>query len=57
MKTLILYLVRWQLSSPVLALVVWLMMGWPLWMGVVVANLVGGLMFFYVDKKILCEVK
>jgi DNA-directed RNA polymerase subunit RPC12/RpoP len=50
LKRFILYLCRWQLSTPIL---------WPVvnWLGagvasVVVANLIGGAIFFWVDKFI-----
>jgi len=43
-----LYLLRWQLSSPLLAVVtLWLGSGWG---PAVVANLIGGLLFFWVDR-------
>lgn len=51
-RTYILYLARWQLSTPILALaLIWLS---PLskWTAVVLANLVGGLIFFWVDRFI-----
>jgi len=55
MNKLGLYLIRWQLSSPIL----WIAMMWlsdlPVWAAVVVANIIGGLMFYYVDKRILCN--
>lgn len=48
----VLYLLRWQLSTPVLAVVL-------IWLGdvntilaTVLANLIGGLIFFWVDKFI-----
>lgn len=48
---LAIYLLRWQLSSPVLWAVVW-------WLGAsfgaaVVANLIGGLVFYRVDSWIM----
>ena len=45
-----LYLFRWQLSTPILAVVLYLV-GAGFW-GVVVANLVGGSIFYGVDKHI-----
>ncbi len=50
MKRFLLYLVRWQLSTPILWLVV-KNMGAGLW-ATVVANLIGGAIFFWVDKFI-----
>lgn len=43
------YLVRWQLSTPILAVVVGVVAGWP---GAVLANLIGGLLFFWADRWI-----
>lgn len=65
MKRFLLYAIRWQLSSPILALC-WY---WLECLGVaratIVANLIGGCVFFWVDKWIFrkkektfkCEVK
>ncbi|HUW35503.1 MAG TPA: hypothetical protein VM223_28165 [Planctomycetota bacterium] len=48
----LLYLVRWQLSTPILALCVitFATLG-PTW-AAVLANLIGGLIFFWVDRWI-----
>ncbi len=57
-KRLLLYLGRWQLSSLILSPSIALFTGQPIW-GTVqtwaasgIANLVGGLIFFWVDKFI-----
>lgn len=50
MKRFFLYLVRWQLSTPILWLVV-KNMGAGIW-ATVLANLIGGVIFFWVDKFI-----
>ena len=50
MKKFILYLIRWQLSTPILWFVV-KEMGTSLW-ATVVANLIGGAIFFWVDRFI-----
>jgi len=50
MKRFILYLIRWQLSTPILWLVV-RKMGASL-TATVIANLIGGAIFFWVDKFI-----
>lgn len=55
MKPFWLYLVRWQLSSPVLAVVLYVLADFPLIWAVVVSNLIGGMMFYYVDRWILCR--
>lgn len=51
-KRYFLYLCRWQLSTPILAIVlVWLSSS-NQWVATVVANLIGGLIFFWVDRFI-----
>jgi len=44
------YLFRWQLSSPILAGVIWLIPD-PIW-GTIVANGIGGCIFYWVDRWI-----
>lgn len=50
MKKFILYLIRWQLSTPILWLVV-RQMGTSL-TATIIANLIGGMIFFWVDRFI-----
>ena len=50
MRRFILYLVRWQLSTPILWLVL-RKMGTGIW-ATVIANLIGGAIFFWVDRFI-----
>jgi hypothetical protein len=50
-KQYLLYLIRWQLSSPILAFCLMYLHFGVTW-NTVVANLVGGLIFFWVDKFI-----
>ena len=52
MKKFVLYLVRWQLSSPILAVCMVWMGGWNVAVATIVANLIGGCIFFWVDKWI-----
>ena len=51
-KKYLLYLVRWQLSTPILALVLWLLADTNAVVASIVANLIGGLVFFWVDRRI-----
>ncbi len=51
----VVYLFRWQLSTPLLAFVLYFVGNTVF--GVVAANLFGGLVFFWIDKKILEEKK
>lgn len=52
MMRFVAYLIRWQLSTPVLALCMWLMGGLDIILATVIANLIGGCIFYFVDKKI-----
>lgn len=49
---LLLYILRWQLSTPVLALFVWLLQDYGSVVSSIVANFVGSLIFYCVDKRI-----
>lgn len=57
MKKFFLYLIRWQLSSPILAVCLMWMGGWNVAIATIVANLVGGCIFFWVDKWIFGDKK
>lgn len=52
MKKFVLYIIRWQASTPILALCMWLMGGWNVFVATIVANIIGGCIFYFVDKKI-----
>jgi hypothetical protein len=53
MKRLGLYLIRWQLSTPILAIVVWALIDDIGSLGsTIIANLIGGLIFYNVDRYI-----
>jgi hypothetical protein len=59
MKRYLLYLLRWQLSTPILAPIIAFFKHSPSifgtaedWIGSSVANLIGGLIFFWVDRFI-----
>lgn len=51
MKTYMLYLLRWQLSSPILAIVLYLL-NINVIAETIIANLIGGIIFYWIDKKI-----
>jgi hypothetical protein len=51
-KKYLLYLGRWQLSTPILAIVLFWLNDWNITLATIVANLIGGLIFFWVDKYI-----
>lgn len=57
MKKFFLYLVRWQLSSPILAVCMVWMGGWNVALATIVANLIGGCIFFWVDRWIFGDKK
>jgi len=50
-KKYLLYLLRWQLSTPVLSIVLYIL-NFNVLLETIIANLIGGLIFFWVDKKI-----
>lgn len=51
-KKYIFYLIRWQLSTPILAIVLVVLADMNEWIATVIANLIGGLIFFWVDRFI-----
>lgn len=51
-KKYLAYLVRWQFSTPILSLVLIWLATMNKWIAVIVANLIGGLIFFWIDKWI-----
>lgn len=53
----LLYLLRWQFSTPILAVCIALFASLGSLWATVIANLVGGLIFFWVDKLIFKEKK
>jgi hypothetical protein len=57
-KQYLLYLFRWQLSTPILAIVLsFFNTQETQWIPSIVANLIGGLIFFWVDKWIFKDKK
>lgn len=52
LKKYSLYLLRWQLSTPILAIVIFYLSDFPITIATVVANFIGGLLFFWVDRFI-----
>lgn len=52
LKKYFLYLVRWQLSTPILAIVLKLLSNMSTLTATIIANLIGGLIFFWIDKII-----
>ena len=51
-KKYLLYLIRWQLSTPILAIVLIVLAGMSTILATVIANLIGGLIFFWIDRFI-----
>jgi len=54
-KKYLMYLLRWQLSTPILAIVLVLLANMNEWIATIIANLLGGLIFFWVDKIIFSK--
>ena len=52
MKEYMLYLLRWQLSTPILAICLVSLHMFNTTISTMIANLVGGCVFFFVDKRI-----
>lgn len=51
MKKYILYLLRWQISSPILALCLYYL-DFGIVLNTIIANLIGGIIFFNIDRLI-----
>jgi len=51
-KKYLLYLIRWQLSTPILAVVLIMLAKMNTILATIIANLIGGLIFFWVDRFI-----
>ena len=48
----LLYLIRWQLSTPILAITMVLLVNFNTWVSTILANLIGGCIFFFIDRLI-----
>lgn len=48
----ILYLIRWQLSTPILAIAMFAFSAFGTWWATALANFIGGCVFFFVDRLI-----
>lgn len=56
MKQYLLYLLRWQLSTPILMIILKIL-DTNIIIKTITANLIGGMIFYWVDKKILVRGK
>lgn len=56
-KRYILYLIRWQLSTPLLAVVLIWLSGLNVTVATIISNLIGGLIFFWIDRWIFKDKK
>lgn len=52
----LLYLLRWQLSTPILMIILKIL-DTNIIIKTIIANLIGGMIFYWVDKKILVRGK
>lgn len=52
MLRLFTYLIRWQLSTPILAVVTYYLIDYGAIISAIIANLIGGLIFYKIDKRI-----
>jgi hypothetical protein len=58
MRKLVKYMVRWQLSTPILAVIPFILYQYNItnfWLSAFVANLIGSLLFFKVDEIIFSK--
>lgn len=55
-KKYLLYLIRWQLSTPILAIVISCLSNMNTLIATIIANFIGGLIFFWVDQYIFKKV-
>ncbi len=55
-KRYVLYLIRWQLSTPILAVVLAWLVGFNEWVAAAIANVIGANIFFWVDRYIFTAV-
>ena len=46
------YIIRWQLSTPILAIVLIWLSHYNQWIATIVANFIGALIFFWLDRLI-----
>lgn len=51
-KKYLLYLIRWQLSTPIIAVVLSVLSKMNPWVATIIANFIGGLLFFWIDRTI-----
>jgi len=49
-KTVLLYFIRWQASTPLAYLCLWLLSDIPLLYAVIISNIIGASIFIFVDK-------
>lgn len=54
-KQFLLYLLRWQLSTPILAITLHFLINLGELWATIIANLIGGIIFYWVDKKIFSK--
>lgn len=55
MKKFLLYLFRWQMSTPILFFVIYFLNTFPTIAQTIIANIIGGAIFFWVDKWIFSK--
>ena len=57
LKKYLFYLIRWRLSTPILAVCISLFDHFGNLTSTIIANLIGGIVFFWIDKLIFKEKK
>lgn len=56
-RKFVIYAFRWQLSTPVYAIIIWLLSGCNPVVQTVIANAIGACIFYWIDKTIFSKVK
>lgn len=54
MKKFLIYLIRWQMSTPIIALCM-SKLNFSVGINTAIANLFGGIIFYFIDKRIFKE--
>ncbi len=54
---LLMYILRWQISTPIFLILGMLMMNFPYWLIIIISNIFGSLVFFPIDRWIILKKK
>lgn len=57
LRKFLIYAMRWQLSTPIYAIIIWLLSGMNPVVMTIIANAIGACIFYWVDKAIFSKIK